>query len=168
MEVGRWSEAKKGYDALLNYRYIRDRGEMCWNILFDRGRIAEQEGNNTDAIEFYKSAVELIEQHRSTINVETSKIGFVGDKQAVYQGLIKSLYDGGQYEEAFEYVERSKSRALVDMLASKQNFAVKIEGQEAHLRSIIALNDRAEAETVVFDNPENKSQTRGPRCPGEA
>ena len=160
-EVGRWSEAKKGYDALLNYRYIRDRGEMCWNILFDRGRIAEQEGNNTDAIEFYKSAVELIEQHRSTINVETSKIGFVGDKQAVYQGLIKSLYDGGQYEEAFEYVERSKSRALVDMLASKQNFAVKIEGQEAHLRSIIALNDRAEAETVVFDNPENKSQTRG-------
>lgn len=160
-EVGRWSEAKDGYDALLKYPYIRDRGEMCWNILFDRGRIAEKEGKAQEAIEFYESAVELIEQHRSTINVDASKIGFVGDKQAVYESLIQSLYEDGQFEKAFEYVERSKSRALVDVLAGKQNFAVKVAGQEAQLRSIIALMDRAEAETAAFDNPENKSQTRG-------
>jgi CHAT domain-containing protein len=103
----------------------------------------------------------LIEQHRSTINVEASKIGFVGDKQAVYQSLIKSLYNDEQYEKAFEYVERSKSRALVDVLAGKQNFAVKIAGKEDHLRSIIALSDRVEAETTASDNPENRSQTRG-------
>ena len=160
-EVGRWPEAKEGYDALLTYPYIRDRGEMCWNILFDRGRIAEQEGNKKEAFEFYERAVELIERHRSTINIEASKIGFVGDKQAVYQSLIKSLYNDQQYEKAFEYVERSKSRALVDLLAGKQDFSVKIADKEEHLRSVIALNDRVEAETIALDNPTNKSQTRG-------
>jgi len=160
-EVGRWPEAKEGYDALLSYPYIRDRGEMSWNILFDRGRIAEKEGHIKEAIEFYERAVELIEQHRSSINIEASKIGFVGDKQAVYQSLIKSLYNNQQYEKAFAYVERSKSRALVDLLAGKQDFAVKIAGKEKQLRSIIALNDRVEAETIALDNPTNKSQTRG-------
>ena len=144
-EVGRWPEAKEGYDALLTYPYIRDRGEMCWNILFDRGRIAEQEGNKKEAFEFYERAVELIERHRSTINIEASKIGFVGDKQAVYQSLIKSLYNDQQYEKAFEYVERSKSRALVDLLAGKQDFSVKIADKEEHLRSVIALNSQCSA-----------------------
>ena len=159
-EVGRWPEAKEGYDALLRYPYILDRGEMSWNILFDRGRIAEKEGNKKEAIEFYERAVDLIEQHRSTINIEASKIGFVGNKQAVYQSLIKLLYTDQQYEKAFVYVERSKSRALVDLLAGKQDFAVKIAGKEKLLRSVIALNDRVGAETIALDSPTNKSQTR--------
>lgn len=160
-EVGRWSEAKEGYDALLKYPYIRDRGEMSWNILFDRGRIAEQEGKSKEATEFYEKAVELIEQQRSTINVEASKIGFVGDKQAVYHSLIKSLYSDHQYEKAFVYVERSKSRALVDLLAGKQDFAVKIAGKEEHLRTVLALNDQVESEAISLDNRGEKSRTRG-------
>ena len=160
-EVGRWPEAKEGYDALLSYPYIQDRGEMCWNILFDRGRIAEQEGHSKEAIEFYEKAVALIEQHRSTINIEASKIGFVGDKQAVYQSLVKSLYNDQQYEKAFEYVERSKSRALVDLLAGKQDFAIKNAGKAKQLKSVLALNDRLETETIALGNPANKSQIRG-------
>jgi len=159
-EVGRWTEAKQGYDELLQYPYIRDRGEMTWNILFDRGRIAEKEGQLKEAIEFYEKAVEIIEQQRSTINIEASKIGFVGDKQAVYHSLVKALYADHQYEKAFAYVERSKSRALVDLLAGKQDFAVKVAGKEAQLRTVLALNDRSEAEAVSLDNPANKSRTR--------
>lgn len=160
-EVGQWSEAKAGYDELLSYPYIRDRGEMSWNILFDRGRIAEQERKPKEAIAFYEKAVELIEQQRSTISIEASKIGFVGDKQAVYHSLIKSLYTDHQYEKAFSYVERSKSRALVDLLAGKQDFAVKVVGKEQQLQSVLALNDRVEAESRAFDNTRDKAQTRG-------
>jgi tetratricopeptide (TPR) repeat protein len=93
---------------------------MHWIILFDRGRIAEKEGNIREAIRFYEKAVDVIEQQRSTINVEAGKIGFVGDKQAVYHSLIAALYADRHYTKAFEYVERSKSRALVDLLAGKK------------------------------------------------
>lgn len=159
-EVGRWTEAKEGYDALLQYPYIRDRGEMSWNILFDRGRIAEKEGKLKEAIDFYEKAVEMIEQQRSTISIEAGKIGFVGDKQAVYHSLIKALYADHQYEKSFSYVERSKSRALVDLLAGKQDFAVKVAGKEEQLRTVIALNDSSEAEAIAPDNKADKSRTR--------
>jgi len=160
MEVGRTAEAKLGYDALLKYPYIQDRGEMHWIILFDRGRIAEKEGNLKEAIGFYEKAVEIIEQQRSTISIEASKIGFVGDKQAVYHRLIASLYTDKQFAKAFEYVERSKSRALVDLLAGKTDFAVKSAGKEEQVRNVLAASFKSEADVLSLDKNLDKSQSR--------
>ena len=159
-EVGRTAEAKQGYDALLKYPYIHDRGEMYWIALYDRGRIAEKEGNLKEAIGFYEKAVAVIEQHRSTIKVEAGKIGFVGDKQAVYHGLIAALYKDKQYAKAFEYVERSKSRALVDLLAGKKDFAVKAAGREEQVRRAIADGDKSETEIMTMDRNVNRPQVR--------
>ncbi|MDO9632496.1 MAG: hypothetical protein Q7I92_11410, partial [Humidesulfovibrio sp.] len=118
---GRIEEAKKGYDALLANERTRDSGEILWQLLFDRGRIAEAEGKGEVALRFYMQSVEVVEQQRKSISTETSKIGFVGDKQALYQSLIALLIRQGQPAKAFEYVERAKSRALVDLLAERQN-----------------------------------------------
>ena len=159
-EVGRLAEAKHGYDNLLAYPYIQDRGEMHWIILFDRGRIAEKEGNRKQAIDFFEKSIEVIEQQRSTISIEASKIGFVGDKQAVYHHLISSLYDNKQQTKALEYVERSKSRALVDLLAGKKDFAVKSAGKEEQVRRVLAINDQSEADILSLDKSLNKSQSR--------
>lgn len=160
MEVGRTSEAKQGYDALLAYPYMQDRGEMHWIILFDRGRIAEKEGNRKEAIGFYEKAAEVVEQQRSTINVEASKIGFVGNKQAVYHRLITSLYADKQYGKAFEYVERSKSRALVDLLAGKKNFAVKTTGNVEQVRDVLVAADKSEEDILALDSKMDKSRSR--------
>lgn len=160
MEVGKSAEAKQGYDDLLKYPYIQDRGEMHWIILFDRGRIAEKEGNLKEAIGFYEKAVEIIEQQRSTISIEAGKIGFVGDKQAVYHSLIAALYTDQQIAKAFEYVERSKSRALVDLLAGKMDFAVKSAGKEEQVRSVLAASDKSEADVLSWDKFTDKSQSR--------
>jgi CHAT domain-containing protein len=144
-EVGRVTEAKEGYDNLLRYPFIRNLGEVYWNILFDRGRIYEREGDTKQAIEFYKQSIDVIEFQRSTINTEASKIGFVGNKQAVYQRLIAALFADDQYAVAFEYIERSKARALVDMLASKQDFAVHTANASA-VHTLLAKADTAESE----------------------
>lgn len=159
-EVGRLAEAKQGYDALLTYPYIRDRGEMSWNILFDRGRIAEQENSRKEAISFYEQAIAMIEAQRSTISVEAGKIGFVGDKQAVYHHLIRALFLDKQYEKAFEYVERSKSRALVDLLAGKKDFAIK-SGDEQRVRSLLTSSDSSEAVVLSQDISQDRSRSRG-------
>jgi CHAT domain-containing protein len=122
-EVGEATAAKQGYKKLLNYSRIQENGNLYWPILFDMGKIADDEGNRKEAIEFYKKAVQVIEQQRSTINTEASRIGFVGGKQVVYHRLVAMLMADGQPAQAFEYVERAKARALVDLLASKQDFA---------------------------------------------
>jgi|APFre7841882724_1041349.scaffolds.fasta_scaffold05443_1 CHAT domain-containing protein len=159
METGDLSAARNGYDALLNVPQTRDNGEIYWMILFDRGRIAERDGKFADAIDFYCRAVEVIEQQRSTINTESSKIGFVGDKQALYFNLVQALYHERKYERAFEYVERAKSRALVDLLASKKDFAVK-GGDKNEIKTALLMNDSAEAESIIQDVSIDKSKSR--------
>lgn len=124
LETGRRSEAKAGFDELLKISQVKDNGEIYWLILNDRGRIAEQENQQDVAIDFFKQAVDVIELQRSTINTEANKIGFVGDKQAVYGRLIALLFRAQRPAEAYEYMERAKARALVDLLANKEDFAV--------------------------------------------
>jgi CHAT domain-containing protein len=124
LEVGEIAPSKAGFDSLLAEPNLKENGEIHWMCLYDRGRIAAREGNLPAAIEFWKRAVEVIEQQRSTINSEAAKIGFVGDKQAVYRSLVEALFVINQHAEAFDFVERSKARALVDLLAGKDDFAV--------------------------------------------
>ena len=117
--MGRLAEAKAGFDRLLQVPQIRENGEINWMILYDRGRIAEDEGKPQEAVEFYRRAIEIIEAQRSTIHTEANKIGFIGDKQDLYGRIIGALARSGNAAAALEFSERSKSRALVDLLASR-------------------------------------------------
>jgi CHAT domain-containing protein len=159
LETGDAAKAKEGYDGLLKVPQIKDNGPIYWMILYDRGRIAEKEGNLKQAIEFYTKAVYVIEEQRSTINTEASKIGFVGDKQAVYHNLVNALYRNKSYEKAFEYVERAKARALVDLLAAKKEFTLK-GGNEQEIRDMLVRNDSAEYEAMIEDETTDKNKTR--------
>jgi len=158
-ETGKVKEAKEQYDKLLETPQTRFNGEIYWMVLYDRGRIAENERNLKEAIEFYTKAIDVIEEQRSTINTEASKIGFVGDKQAVYHSLVRVLYQDEQYEKSFEYVERAKARALVDLLASKRDFAVK-RGNEQEIKTVFAMNDSADAEAIIQSESIDKNKTR--------
>jgi CHAT domain-containing protein len=148
-ETGQIKKAKKGYDKLLSIPQIKSIGEIYWSILFGRGKIFQGEGDTKQAIDFYKNAIDVIEQQRSTINTEANKIGFVGDKQKVYHQMISTLYSDEQYTNAFEYVERSKSRALIDLLASSRNLA--IQEREAQAGAMLMELEAIEAEDKAID-----------------
>jgi CHAT domain-containing protein len=148
METGQGSQAKSVYDELLGFSQIKDNSAFYRVALFQRGRIAENEGDLKGAIDYYRRAVEVIEQQRSTLNTEASKIGFVGDKQEVYRRLIAALVRSQRHTEAFDYLERSKSRALVDMLASKKDFMVR-EGDPERFGELLAQTERAEMEALA-------------------
>lgn len=150
LETGDIAKAKKGFDGILSIPQIAENGEIYWMTCFDRGRIAEIERDHAQAIELYGRAIEVIEEQRSTINTEVSKIGFVGDKQEVYSQIISLLFEQTRYSEAFEYVERAKARALVDMLASRKQFIrADVSIQEAS--DLIAKLDTAESEAKMQD-----------------
>ena len=156
-EAGALDEAKQILDAMLRNARIPDQGELYWLALFERGRIAEQQGNPGEGISYYARAVAVIEVQRATINTEANKIGFVGDKQAVYGRLISLLIDQGRSAEALDYVERSKSRALVDMLAAKKDFAAQDPAQAGR---VLAQLDAADLRVRVQDGsvrPEEKT-----------
>ena len=142
-ETGDNEQAGECYDTLLKAPAVQWNGEIYWVLLFDRGRLAESRSQFAEAIQMYEHAIDIIERQRSTINAEASRIGFVGDKQAVYERLIRLLIDQQRMPEAFDYVERSKARALVDMLATKRDFTTPVDGEKT--RRILAQLDAADA-----------------------
>lgn len=120
-ETGAIAEAKSGYDQLLKHPQIKQIGGLYWPVLLDRAKIARAEWEQSLAEQLLKEAAEVIEKQRSSINTETGRIGYVGDKQSIYQEMVSLLVAGGRIAEAFEYVERAKGRALVDLLSSQKN-----------------------------------------------
>jgi CHAT domain-containing protein len=163
LETGDVTTAKKGFDKLLKMPQIAENGEIYWMILFDRGRIAEMEGNYNQAIGLYRRAIEIIEEQRSTINTEVSKIGFVGDKQEVYKRLVTLLFSQTRYSEAFEYVERAKARALVDMLASRKQF-IRTDASVQETSNLIAKLDSVESEAKMQDETITTDQSSKQRA----
>lgn len=165
-EIGQVKEAKEGFDKLLKDKRTASNGEIYWLLLFDRGRIAAGEGDMAAAVEFWRQAVEVIEQQRSSINTEANKIGFAGDKQAVYRQLIGGLYAIGQFAEAFDYLERSKSRALVDILAAKKDFAVAT-GDAEKIRELLSQAEQTEIAALAQGTGKSGS-SRSAAAPTEA
>ncbi|MCL4457354.1 MAG: CHAT domain-containing protein [Nitrospirae bacterium] len=159
-ETGNIKDAKDGYDRLLSNSETKSNGEIYWPILFDRGRISQAEGSIKQAIEFYEKSIDVIETQRSTINTEASKIGFVGDKQKVYHQMIAALYSDNQYINAFEYVERSKSRALVDLLASNKEFSVPKDKEQvaSMLKELETIESEGKAIDISSIAPEKANQ----------
>jgi CHAT domain-containing protein len=159
LETGRINEARQGYDQLLNHLQIAQAGDTYWIALYDRARIALKDGKPDDAITFMKRALEVIEQQRASINTDVGKIGFVGDKQDVYQLLVATFFDKGKIVEAFEYVERAKARALVDLLANRQKFAYKDGSPEktAAMLAELAFLEAKSRSYVADDSKDGKS-----------
>ena len=80
----------------------------------------ETTGKLEKAIVNYREAIEIVENQRSTIYTEKQRISYFERKFDMYSSLISLLVKTGKVEEAFEYVERSKSRALVDILGQSE------------------------------------------------
>ncbi len=77
----------------------------------------------------------------------------MGDKQTIYARLVELLLRQNQTAEAFSYVERAKSRALVDMLASQREFATPGVDPEQVRRTLADIDvlDRVSLEKSAAD-----------------
>ncbi|WP_019616510.1 CHAT domain-containing protein [Psychromonas ossibalaenae] len=138
--------------ALLN------RQGIYYQLLYALGVIAEQLGRPSEALNYYKQSVEVIEEQRSTINTEASKIGFIGNKEAVYQDLVSLLIKQGKLEQAFIYAERSKARALIDTLASKQDFSPKNVDERPPM--LLAQLNKIDSDLKTADYSEASGRSR--------
>jgi len=147
LETGDLANAKKGYDEALAEPRLSGFGEMHYLVLYDRGRIALLEDDATSAVGYFKKAIEVIESQRSSITLERFKIGFAGNKQAVYSIMVKTLASIGRADQALEYAERGKARALVDLLAYRKDFNSKT--QPARARKLLQELDELERLSLV-------------------
>jgi CHAT domain-containing protein len=89
------------------------RAERALGALYaERGRIAE-------ALRHLRAGVATLDETRTLVAPEELYVAFLRDKLAIYEDLVQTLLARGKprdVTEALEYVERSKSRLLLERL----------------------------------------------------
>lgn len=95
--------------------WLESRAERALGLYYAR------HGNVTKALRHLRFAVAALEAARTLIAPEDLHVSFLHDKLAVYEDLVDILLSRGRprdIAEALEYVERAKSRLLVERLQS--------------------------------------------------
>ena len=109
------------------------------------GLIAEALGDRLEAERAFESAIFSIEELRAPLPAEEFRTAFLADKLIPYTEMVRLCLEDGRpsrVADALTYVERSRSRALVDMLSGglpisskpKDNFETKLFQQLELLR----------------------------------
>lgn len=83
------------------------------------GQAYESSGERAHAYQAYRRAAEVVESMAVTLPVEEHRMAFISDKMAPYEGLVFLLLSQKNAVEAFSWVERAKSRALLEHLTSE-------------------------------------------------
>lgn len=111
--------AKKSYESAIKVGDSIGRAETLWSAHSGLGQIAASEGNEEKAFEHYAEAIKVIEAMRAGIDEPNMRSEFIADKLQVYEWMIKLLLNMKRDKEAFNYLERARSRLTLDMLQQK-------------------------------------------------
>ena len=80
------------------------------------GRLRELEGGTEEAEALYMRAITELELLRGNIKLDELRMSFSKDKYQVYENIVNVKLQRGDPRTAFDFVERSKSRTLIDQM----------------------------------------------------
>jgi CHAT domain-containing protein len=83
------------------------------------GRIYRKMGKLSEAEDALRSAVAGIEDLRSMLQTEELRESYFEDKADVYETLVLTLLDRRKAIEAFDFSERARARAFLDLLGNR-------------------------------------------------
>jgi len=85
-------------------------------------------GHDEKAVDYYKKAIDVLERVRVAIAEESHRMSFSMSKIELYEDIVELLIGLGRFEEAFDYMERARSRALLDLLGTGRPDVGRIRG----------------------------------------
>jgi CHAT domain-containing protein/tetratricopeptide (TPR) repeat protein len=96
--------------------------DASWQLLYTKGMIAEAEDRRDEAIRAYESAVQRIDQLRAGLSGEEQRQSFLDSSliRGLYARLVGALAAAGRQSDAFQYLERGKARAFLEMLGGRR------------------------------------------------
>jgi CHAT domain-containing protein/predicted negative regulator of RcsB-dependent stress response len=90
--------------------------EVLRLCLTSLGKLSVREEKFDDAENYFKQAVKTIESSRALLSADEMRTAFFADKLAPYDELIRLCLADERTSEAFQYLERSRSRSLFDTM----------------------------------------------------
>jgi CHAT domain-containing protein len=98
-----------------------------------QGLLHDMQGDKEEALASYLTSLDLLESDRRKLKDDKSRGTFLEEKIEFYYAPILLFLDRGEQAKAFNLLERSRSRAMTDLLASRD-----IELGDSHDRQLFA------------------------------
>lgn len=151
---GKPAEAAQLYEAALAAPSAAadadDSYDRFW-ILDGLGRARLAQGDKPGALKAYLEAIDGAEKIRGQFRSQEVKSGLFGEMQDVFAQAVQLLMETGQPERAWEVSERSRSRALLDLI-----------------RNRVQISSGSEVYTDPFGKPVKVGEVSARLKPGEA
>lgn len=169
LELGNVSRETGGYDAAIEY-YQRTyevskrhrMKEVQWRAAAGHGAVLRATGQKEQAVGRYAEAVDIVESMRAALKIEEFRNSFQTKTQDLYRDIISLLVELGRSEEAFNYLERSRSRSFIDLLGN-QKLELKTQTDQEAFHRVTTLQARFDAlsrELASFETPPRDLQDR--------
>lgn len=146
------------YDRFLDEAESCGAQDIVWRMSFCIGKELAVRNRREKARGYFVRAIESLELTRSRLREDSVKQMFAASVQDVYAAMIGLCFDTGRYEEGFDYLERAKARAFLDVLAGRQ-FRAKWSVDESLVRTTCELNDRLEKISRMLQTAEGAEKT---------
>ncbi|MCG8351755.1 MAG: CHAT domain-containing protein [Chloroflexales bacterium] len=111
-----WPEALESYQhALTIIRKFQNR-YLETDVLANLGFLHQDMGEYALALDYYNQAIAIIEELRAGVSSEQARAGFFATTVDTYANAVLLCLKTGHTVQAFDYVERARSRAFLDTL----------------------------------------------------
>jgi CHAT domain-containing protein len=111
----------------------------------------EMRGQHDAALAFFLKAVDTLERDRRALRDERSRGTFLEDRINFYYAPIQQLLDRRRHAEAFDLLERSRSRALSDLLATRTLGLERPEERKLYAELTLLRTSIGNAQTTLFE-----------------
>ena len=113
-------EAEKALSKSIDLAREAGQANTLWQSLYEKGLVYKRAGRSEEALSLLQESTQEIEKVRTTVEDVELRAGYLQDRLHVYEETIPLLVHLNRIPEAFEYVQRSKARSFLDMLAEAQ------------------------------------------------
>jgi CHAT domain-containing protein len=159
-ELGRLDEAQSHLEIALDLAKRAGASEEVWKAMLDLGDVAERRRDFPRALALDRGAVSLIDTLRARQAEENASIVLLSRRLFAYEALIHLLgklapqFPDSNYDaEAFTWAERTRARALLDVLAAQGHAAERLAPADlASARAALPNNKAALLEYSLGDS----------------
>jgi CHAT domain-containing protein len=138
---GDFPRALDNLKKALDFAERRNLAELIQSANYELGDLYRRMQRPDEAVPYYRQSIQQTESIRSLLQSEDHRRSFFEGGLNAYVGMIDALLASEKSEEAFNYNERARSRAFLDVLGSKTELS-RIKGdyadQERALNELMA------------------------------
>lgn len=133
------------------------------STLYMTGMRQQSQGDHAAALKSFLQAVDLLERDRGKLRDDRNRGSFLEDKIHIYYYAILQLLHHRRYADAFALLERSRSRVMADLLASRPPDFVRPEerrlyGETIKLKSEIAALQSTLPALISEEDPKARAK----------